>query len=92
MYLGVIDVNPQNDYILLLTFENGEKRIFDLSKYLDHGVFSELRDTNIFKSVKIAFDSIEWSNGVDIEPEELYENSVPIVASHINLTIPRTLS
>ncbi len=78
MYLSVVDVHPQTDYRLLLTFENGEKRIFDLSSYLDFGVFSELKDLSIFNSVKIAFDSIEWNNGIDIEPEELYEKSVPI--------------
>jgi len=78
MYLGVVDVNPEPNYKLKLTFENGEKRIFDVSEYLEIGVFSELKDISIFNSVKITFDSIEWINGIDIEPEELYEKSIPI--------------
>jgi hypothetical protein len=77
MYYSVIEVNPQPDYRLLLKFDNGEKRIFDLSSYLEFGVFSELKDISIFNSVKVSYDSIEWINGADIEPEELYENSVP---------------
>ncbi|VUZ25685.1 Uncharacterised protein [Acetobacterium wieringae] len=39
MYLAVINVEPLNDYKLLLTFDNGEKRIFDVSPYLDKGIF-----------------------------------------------------
>lgn len=44
MYLAVINVEPLNDYKLLLTFDNGEKRIFDVSPYLDKGIFKELKD------------------------------------------------
>lgn len=44
MYLGIKDVKPLSDYKLLLTFENDEKRYFDVSPYLDFGIFSELRD------------------------------------------------
>ncbi|WP_035270702.1 DUF2442 domain-containing protein [Desulfitibacter alkalitolerans] len=75
MYLAIIDVKPLSDYQLLLTFENGEKRIFDMKPYLDKGVFKELEDEEKFKSVRVSFDSIEWSNQADIDPEFLYEKS-----------------
>jgi hypothetical protein len=77
MYFSVIDVKPQEDYRLLLTFENGERKIFRMKEYLDLGVFRKLRNENIFKTVHIAFDSIEWANGIDMDPEELYQNSIP---------------
>lgn len=76
MYLAVIDVKPLDDYKLLLTFENGENRIFDLKPYLDKGIFKELRDEKKFRTVRISFDSVEWSNQADIDPEILYEESV----------------
>ena len=60
MYLAVIDVEPLNDYKLLLTFENGEKRIFDVSPYLDKGIFQELKNEEKFRTVHVSFDSIEW--------------------------------
>jgi Protein of unknown function (DUF2442) len=78
MYLSIVEVRPQPDYKLLLTFENGEKKIFEMEKYLDWGVFQELKNIQIFESVHIAMDSIEWSNGIDIDPEELYIDSLPI--------------
>jgi len=75
MYLAVIEVEPLEDYQLLLTFENGEKRIFDMKPYLDKGIFQELKDKKKFKTVRVSFDSIEWANQADIDPEILYEKS-----------------
>lgn len=78
MYLAIKAVEPQNDYKLLLTFENSEKRVFDVSEYLNIGKFTELKDKSIFNSVRVSFDSIEWSNHLDLDPEILYEKSVRV--------------
>lgn len=75
MYLAITDVKPQEDYLLLLTFENGEKRQFDMKPYLDLGIFQELKDLRLFKTVKPSFDSIEWENEADMDPEILYHKS-----------------
>ena len=75
MYLAIKDVKPQDNYLLLLTFENGEKRQFDMKPYLDFGIFQELKDIRIFKTVKTSFDSIEWDNEADFDPEILYQKS-----------------
>ena len=75
MYLAIKDVKPQDNYVLLLTFENGEKRQFDMKPYLDFGIFQELKDLRIFKTVKPSFDSIEWDNEADFDPEILYQKS-----------------
>lgn len=75
MYLAVINVEPLNDYKILLTFDNGEKRIFDVSPYLDKGIFQELKDEEKFKTVRVSFDSIEWCNQADLDPEFLFEKS-----------------
>ncbi|MEA3511980.1 MAG: DUF2442 domain-containing protein [Campylobacterota bacterium] len=79
MYLAVKDVKPQDDYKLLLTFENEEVKLFDVSKYLEIGKFKELKDKTLFKSVRVHFDSIEWANKLDLDPELLYNNSVKAV-------------
>lgn len=76
MYLSIVNVKPLQDYQLLLIFENGEKRIFDMKPYLNKGIFKELRDEKVFRSVRVSFDSIEWSNQADIDPEVLYKKSV----------------
>lgn len=75
MYFSVIEVKPIEGFKLLLTFENKEKRVFDMSPYLKIGKFSELKKISLFNTVKVKFDSIEWSNNLDLDPEMLYQNS-----------------
>jgi len=75
MYLSVNKVKPLSDYRLELTFENKEIKIFDVKPYLDTGLFKTLKDDNYFKMVKVSYDTIEWPNGVDLDPEVLYEKS-----------------
>lgn len=76
MYLALTDAKPLSDYQLVLTFENGEKRLFDMKPYLDIGIYRELKDENKFRTVKVSFDSVEWCNQADIDPEFLYQKSV----------------
>lgn len=73
-----IDVKPLQDYKLLITFSNNEKKIFDVTPYLKYKQFEELKNPTMFKTVKIAGLSIEWINGADICPDELYNNSEKI--------------
>jgi hypothetical protein len=79
MYIGIKDVALLPDYHLLLTFENDEQRIFDVTPYLDQGIFCELKDPSLFNSVRVQFDTVEWANGADLCPEVLYEESIPAV-------------
>ena len=46
-----------------------------MKKYLDHGVFLELKDEKIFNTVHVSFDTVEWGNGADMDPEILYLES-----------------
>ncbi len=78
MYLAVKGVIPTNNYNLILTFSNGEKRQFDMNPYLDKGIFKELRDISKFNSVRLSFDTVEWDNEADFDPEILYKYSVII--------------
>lgn len=78
MYVAVKEVIPTNNYNLILTFSNGEKRQFDMNPYLDIGIFKELRDISKFNSVRLSFDTVEWDNEADFDPEILYKNSVKI--------------
>ena len=80
MYLAVKDVKTIDDYKLILTFEDDSVRIFDMKPLLGKGVFKELKDEKLFKTVKVSFDSIEWANGIDVDPETLYEDGVPYLS------------
>jgi len=70
-------VKPNKNYTLRLTFTNGEVKVFDMKPYLDKGIFTELKDMNLFNSVKPFLGSIQWKNGQDLCPDTLYMNSQP---------------
>jgi hypothetical protein len=76
MYPSVKTVKLLDGYRLLLQFANGEDRIFDVFPYLNIGKFADLKDPTMFSSVTVKFDSIEWANHLDIDPEFLYEKSL----------------
>lgn len=73
-----IDVKILNNYELEILFDNQEKRKFDVKPYFKFKQFAELKNSKKFQTVKIAGLSIEWENGVDICPDELYNNSIKI--------------
>ena len=75
MYPAVKEVIPGIDYTLMLTFANGQKRKFDMKPYLEKGIFRELKDVSKFNTVHISFDSVEWDNEADFDPEVLFNHS-----------------
>jgi hypothetical protein len=72
VYFAVTEVITRDDYPLFLVFENGENGILDMKPFLDFGVFQRIKDLDRFKRVRIAFDTIEWDCGVDLDPEYIY--------------------
>ena len=88
MYAQVTAVQATDDHKLILTFDNKERRLFDIKHYLTVGRFSELRDIMVFKRAGVAFDTVEWQNGLDLDPEFLYAKSVEISESvHAALSV-----
>lgn len=70
-----IDVKVLNNYELEILFNNNERKIFDVKPYFKFKIFKELKDIEKFRTVKISGLSIEWENGADICPDELYNYS-----------------
>jgi hypothetical protein len=75
MYIGITAVAPMDNYMLMLTFANGERRSLDMKPYLHRGVFRELADENVFRTAHLSFDTVAWKNDIDLAPEILYEKS-----------------
>ena len=75
---SAVVVEPAEDYTILVTFDNSERRLFDVKPYLDHPAFRELRIPALFRTVKPAGLSVEWLHGQDICPDELYHDSTPV--------------
>lgn len=71
--LKVIDVEFVKNYELLITFNDGVRKIADLKPYLTGEVFGELMDPEQFVQYGLTGYTIEWANGADLAPEFLYD-------------------
>lgn len=71
--LRVIDVDYIRNYELLVTFNDGNKKLVNLEPYLTGEVFGELLDKDKFVQYGLTRVTIEWANGADLAPEFLYE-------------------
>ena len=73
----VLDVEPRDDYTLLITFVKGKKRIFDCKKYLLEKPYAQrLKNLDFFMKAKADHFTVMWTEDLDIAPEYLYENSI----------------
>lgn len=75
-YPRAVAVEAMPDYIIMVDFDNGERRLFDVKPYIRGDWFSELNDPETFKEVRVAGLSVAWPDGQDIAPDCLYVNSV----------------
>ncbi len=88
----IIKVAPNDDYTLTITFDNGEKRLYNVAHLLQDGtVFTPLRALDIFRRAYvddthcIAWDidpNIDsdkvWGNKVDLSPDVCYVDGIPL--------------
>lgn len=74
--IKIIEIKIVTDLCMLVTFSNGEKRIFDAKPLLQYPVYEILKDYTIFKNAYVENGIIVLENGkIDISPETVYNNS-----------------
>ena len=75
----ILGVKALDNYLIYLKFKTNEEKIYDMKKLINENKFyNKLKDKDYFKNVKIRGDSIEWENGEDVAPENLYYDSINI--------------
>lgn len=75
----IIGVKALDNYLIYLKYETNEEKIYDMEKLINSNKFyAKLKDRIYFKNVKPRGDSIQWEDGEDIAPENLYFNSIDI--------------
>lgn len=87
----ITGVTPNDDFTLTISFDNGEKRLYNVAPLLKVGtVFETFADIENFRRVYIddehciAWDidpnidsNVVWNNKVDLCPDTCYVDSVP---------------
>ena len=72
----IVNVIALKNFILEIEYENGETRLYDMKKQLKNNYYKDLNNIGYFLLAKSVQTTIEWPNGEDIDPNELYKNSV----------------
>ena len=73
--ISILHATYLSDYRIQLDFNNGRSGEVDLKEVITHDhrpIFKELKDINAFKKFKVEFDTLVWSNELDMAPEYLY--------------------
>ncbi|MBI5487120.1 MAG: DUF2442 domain-containing protein [Deltaproteobacteria bacterium] len=78
MLLDVVTVTAKRPHLLVLVFENGERRRFDMSALMDERPFSVLKNSPVFLQARVENGTVAWPGDIDIAPETLYDGSVAL--------------
>ena len=76
--LNVVSVKVHPGYLLELEFENGERRNFDMSPYMEKKPFNRLKNSPVFNCAHVDYGTVVWPGNIDIAPETLYDRSVSL--------------
>lgn len=80
-YPEVIQVIPTEDYKVYIYFDDGSIKLFDGTELVTKGVFTQLKDKNVFMSTcRVLNNTLAWdikgnydeSECLDLDPLELY--------------------
>lgn len=74
--MRAVKVKPMKNYLLLVEFSDGDKRIYNCYPLLQYPLFSRLKEEACFRSVRVdEMGVVCWDDATDIPPDELYNNS-----------------
>jgi hypothetical protein len=78
MYSSIVKVTPVDGFSLVIVFEDGQTRVLDMRPFLDFGIFRRIKKAEDFNRVHVAFDTVEWDCGADLDPEFVMTKSIPV--------------
>lgn len=77
MFYKVKRVIAMDNFILLVEFEEGTKKYYDIKPlFKKWEEFNKLKENNIFKNVRVESKGygISWNDEIDLSCNELWEN------------------
>ena len=78
MLPDVLEVIAYGDFHLDLFYSNGEKRRFDMRPLLTVKPWNKIAAPEVFQLARAQYGTVVWPGEIDIAPETLYDDSVPM--------------
>lgn len=94
MLKRVIQVNPDQDFIVHVYFSDGKIKLFNMKPYLNRGVFAQFSDLdNFLNKCTVMNGTLAWdlsekydpSNCVDIDHEVIYSTSISVTVDPLEV-------
>ncbi|HWD88058.1 MAG TPA: DUF2442 domain-containing protein [Mucilaginibacter sp.] len=70
--MKVISVKPKLGYKIEVAFDDGVSGIVDLKEFVATGIFSKLKDEQLFKKVYTTGYSVAWCDELEIDALTIY--------------------
>lgn len=67
----ITQVKAQNNYMLFVKLSNNREGLFDVSPYIDKGIFKELKQKAYFRQVRLAFGGVAWPHEQDFSADTI---------------------
>ena len=87
MFYKVKEIKPLPEYNLLVAFENGKRKRYNVASLFDrYSIFGVLAITkSLFEQVKVDVGGygISWNDDIDLSCNELYENGIEVIQDDI---------
>ncbi|WP_296329896.1 DUF2442 domain-containing protein [uncultured Treponema sp.] len=85
----LLSAMPNKNFTLTITFENDEKRIFDVKPYIkENTIFEQLADFDNFKRVYIDdSNNVCWDKNPEIDSEIEWNNKIDLSSAAIAVSL-----
>lgn len=77
-FVKLENVVARPDYTLLVTFETGEKKLYDFKPKLKLKIYEALKNPLLFMQAQKHSYAVVWNDVIDIASEALYEKGIPV--------------
>ena len=81
MFHKIDDIILKDNLIILVKFQNGITKQYDIKKIINKWkIFKELENNKIYEMAKIDAGGlgISWNENIDLSSEEIWENGIEI--------------
>lgn len=78
MLIDVISIRTLPEFKIDLEYKNGERRRFDMQPLLSMKPWNRISSPALFRRARVDYGTVVWPGGIDIAPETLYDDSVPL--------------
>lgn len=73
----IIEVKALKEYYIYLKFKTGEEKVYNMKDCVDKiKYYNKLKEREYFENVNPRGCTIEWEEGEDVCPENLYYDSI----------------